>query len=412
MLLIRLPAALPTGEERLLLGTWESTERRAGESFTGFLRERPRLLLRGLGERVPTPGSSFAGRVLVLPWATSEKSEGRLINWLAARSETSARDASRRAGPEWRRRVALAFCAPYPEETRPLARALLLGDRVSVPRRLKRQFRDAGFAHLLALSGLHIGLLLLLGRKLLLGVGVRIDRAEWVLLMLLPLFPFLLGDGSSITRAVAMAAYVIAIRRFGGRPVPGEALAAAACIEIMRDPMAPAGVAFQLSYLATFALISRFGGRGGRGSLGRPRWMRWLVDAWDVSWTCTIATLPIVLLTWGRCVPLSPLWNLLTGPLCALCLLVGWLTLPLGQLPSGELWVLPAAWLLELFKEVARLAGERWDWVLWARALPVWIWIPWSIGCRSMLLKRPLLALDSPLLAIVPMLFCLPSPMA
>ena len=412
LLLLRLPPLPEAGESLLVLGHWGGTERRQGDTFVGSVKERPRLRLRGAGIDVPASGTSFAGRVLVLPGRRQGEREGRLLDWMAEREESRASHAARAARPGRRLRASAALSAAYPVSSRPLARALLLGDRGALSRGLRASFRDAGFAHLLALSGMHIGLLLLLCRRLLLFAGARTSRSEWLLLVLLPLLPAAVGDGPSVTRAVTMAAYVLLLRRMGGRPRMGEALAAAACIEILRRPLAPESAAFQLSYLATHALIVRFARRPPPPQRALTRAARRLLDAWEVSCTCSVATLPVVLLTWGRCVPLGPLWNLAAGPLCAFGLTAGWLALPLALLPGGEIWVKPAAFAFDALIRLATWAGEDHAMVLHASRVPTWTWLLWSLGYRGLLMRRPLLSRDSPLLALVPVLFCRPDPMA
>jgi competence protein ComEC len=190
----------------------------------------------------------------------------------------------------------------------------------------------------------------------------------------LPSLACLLGTEASIARAIAMAAYVLAHRRLGGRPLAWEALAFAGCLELIVRPDSLAQPAFQLSYLATAALLAAFQGGGRHGRLG------WLATAAAASFWCTLATLPVVLQCFGRLPSLGLLWNLPAGPLCSLALCLGWFALLPGLLPViGGLCVLPAA--------IALSALERF--ACWAGALtpnlvtpppPAWSWSLWSAG--------------------------------
>ncbi|MBN2171560.1 MAG: ComEC/Rec2 family competence protein [Candidatus Krumholzibacteriota bacterium] len=403
LMLLRLPALPGAGRVCDVAGRWEETRARRGRAFTGGLAGRPRLRLRGLGDASPAPGSAFYGRALVLPGRGRNEREARLLEWCADAVESPARRAGRLGRPAWRHRLALRLTRPWPASLQPLARALLLGVRRGLPADTRRRFRDAGLAHLLALSGLHVGLFLLLWHRLLAASRLGAAGAERLLLALLPALPLLLGDGPSILRAVSMAAYVLGLRLLGGRPLPFEALSAAACLELLARPGSLLHPAFALSYLATFVLVARFS--AGTARRAGVWWNFW--RGVDVSFHCSLATLPVALAVFGRLPLLGPLWNLAAGPLCALALMLGWLSLPLALLPGATLWTAPAALALRLLAGLADLAGGPLALTAAGLAVPVAGWLPWSLGLRFLVLGRPRAARLAPLLMVSPLLVAL-----
>lgn len=143
---------------------------------------------------------------------------------------------------------------PFPtEETAPLLKALLTGDRSELSRDTIRVFRESGGAHLLALSGLHIGILYLILSKLLwpLGNSLRARRFRYGLILLAAgFFTLMTGASPSIVRAFLFI-LLTETARITGRPRdPLRVLATALLIQLVISPSAIVSLGFQLSYLA------------------------------------------------------------------------------------------------------------------------------------------------------------------
>ncbi len=391
----RLTPPPPPGELLSIEGRWEETRRRQGRRFEGRLRGRPGLVLRGLGRELPAPGSLFDARGRRL-----STSEFRIESWSAESRESEATRISRLAGPDRRERFARQLTRHFPADQAPLARALLLGSRRGLPWTLRQDFRNAGLAHLLALSGLHVGLFLLLIRRGF-SLGGGGSRLEWGMLCLLPVLPLLWGSSPSVIRALGMAAYLLLWRRRGGRPLTREAMAAAALMEFLLRPASLMGASFQLSYLATLGLISMR--LAPPPQAGRQRLLRLLKASLTASVICTVAGLPVIMTLFGRLALLGPLWNLPAGLLCAPVLALGWLTLPAVFLPGADLLATPAGMLLASLAWLAELAGGKLAVVAEGPPPPPWLWLLWSIGFRRLLHggqgRMTLLLLLAPLFA-------------
>ena len=149
-------------------------------------------------------------------------------------------------------------------EARSLLHALLLADRSRVEAGTLEAFRRTGLMHLLAVSGLHVGLvggvLYLLLKPLLGRLGLRRRQVEWtralVTLSILAVYVLVAGASVSIRRAFLMVALLIV-----GRPLerPSDALntlGVAAVVILLGRPAALFDVGFQLSFGAVAALVT------------------------------------------------------------------------------------------------------------------------------------------------------------
>jgi len=137
--------------------------------------------------------------------------------------------------------------------------ALLLGQRNEITTEIDRDYKDAGAYHILALSGLHIGILLGLLHFLLrpleiLPKGRTIKLV--VIVLLLWAFAFLAGLSASILRATTMFTFV-AYALYLNRPTSHFNILALSLffILLLLDPLLLFQVGFQLSYAAVFAIV-------------------------------------------------------------------------------------------------------------------------------------------------------------
>ena len=188
---------------------------------------------------------------------------------------------------------------PFPPSA--LGQAMLLGQRQTLPPELTAQFRSAGAAHLLAISGLHIGILLALTAGAAGGLLGR--RRGWYLLLPLAAvwgYALLAGATPSVLRAALMGSVYLAALAAGrpGSGLPALALAAAAMTALSPEILLRAG--FQLSFAAVAGIFiaqsvfgrwtaSRGGGGGGRRLALRPVAALALISA-----AATLATWPLV----------------------------------------------------------------------------------------------------------------------
>ena len=143
---------------------------------------------------------------------------------------------------------------PFPSDgTAPLLKAFLTGDRSGLSRETVQTFRASGASHLLALSGLHMGILYLLLTKLLWPIG----NSPWAkgfryaaVLSSAGFFTLMTGASPSIVRAFLFIAMNETSRLLHRPRSPLRVLSAALLVQLVLTPSAIRSVGFQLSYLA------------------------------------------------------------------------------------------------------------------------------------------------------------------
>ncbi|MBE0590834.1 MAG: DNA internalization-related competence protein ComEC/Rec2, partial [Gemmatimonadales bacterium] len=231
-----------------------------------------------------------------------------------------------------------------------LVEALVLGRRDDLPKALRQTFADAGLAHLLAISGLHVGVLsswiLLLLR--LVGVG----SARWLVGAGLTWgYVLLLGAPAPATRAAAFLS-LYALARLRQRHPPLEAILAAAVLVILfLEPSAATAVGLWLSGSAVLgtAWAGHLLRRRGRGAHA-------VVRLAVSSTGAVLFTAPVTALTFGAVAPVGILSNLVAIPLSSVAVPGIFLSLVAGGPLAGGTGVALA--LLERLAEVAaRLPG-------------------------------------------------------
>jgi len=254
-----------------------------------------------------------------------------------------------------RRRLDLALGARGAR--RGLAGAVLLGDRRGIPVEVIRSLRQAGLSHLIAISGLHVGILVTVLVFALRRVRVRGWLLCGVAIPLVVLFVLFVGSRPSVMRAGA-AAVLIMIARSSGRE--GESLNGLSVILlflIATHPAVVGDVGFQLTFLATAGILA-FAASSAR-SIPLPRAVS---GAIAVSLSAYAATAPAVARHFGMLTPVGLLSNLIAVPLCALLLIAGYATIlfaPVGPLGEGAGAVLIFA--LDGILAVGRFCGDGLD---------------------------------------------------
>lgn len=256
-----------------------------------------------------------------------------------------------------RQKIATFLYTHFDKTTCGLYQALLIGYRGNIPLQIVEQFKNAGTMHLLAISGLHLGLLGGITALLLTLLG---KRSQWLLLhthvptmavcLTLPLlftYCLIAGANAPVLRAFLMAAlalYALLIRR---RKNLIHLIAAAALLMLIYKPLALATASFQLSFAAIIAIAvivpnlpispsnEQQTERGRRFSFGKL-----IFSLLIVSCAATIGTLPIMLYHFNQISFVGPVMNLLLEPLLCLWALPAGLLALLFMQPAPELALL------------------------------------------------------------------------
>lgn len=261
-----------------------------------------------------------------------------------------------------------------------IAAALLIGDRRYVSQATYDTFRQSGLAHLLAISGLHMGLLCfgVIGflRALMALFPVQASRISVhkyaAVFGIVAGLAYVVLSGLSVSaiRAFLMAMLILAawlVDRLG-LTLRNVGLAAGAILLV--NPLVLFSAGFQLSFAATAGLVIWFEGwrhraviaRGGTGNSGQVtrRVLRWAGDLILASCIATGATLPLTAQHFGTITPWGVLANLAGIPLTGLWIMpAGLLVLATQFLPvpafvaQGALYVMQAG--IEVLVTVAAM---------------------------------------------------------
>ena len=255
--------------------------------------------------------------------------------------------------------------ANFGKEELGIIQALLLGQRDDISPETYDNYKDAGAVHILAVSGLHIGILLLLLQFLLRPLE-RLPTGKTVKLIfivaLLWGFALLAGLSASVVRAVTMFSFV-AYALYLNRPGNTFNILALSMffILLVNDPMLLFQVGFQMSYAAVFAILWIY---PLLQRLWNPKYklLRYFWQLLSVSIAAQLGVLPISLFYFHQFPGLFFISNLLIVPALGVILGMGILVIflaLLGRLPDVlvTLYDTLIVWMNTIVAWVARQEG-------------------------------------------------------
>ena len=231
-----------------------------------------------------------------------------------------------------------------------VAAALLTGERGAIAKDVLAAVRDAGLAHLLAISGLHIGLvaaiLFFVVRALLATIepiALRFPIKKWAACVGLAGTAFyLLLSGATIPtqRAFLMGALVIGAILLDRTGISMRSVAWAAVAVLLVQPESLLGASFQMSFAAVVALVAAFEWFGERrarsvGDRDAPRLIRrYLTGVVLATLIAGLATAPFAAYNFNRLATFGLAANLVAVPLTALWIMP-WGVVSLVLMPLG-----------------------------------------------------------------------------
>ncbi|MDG1707572.1 MAG: ComEC/Rec2 family competence protein [Emcibacteraceae bacterium] len=256
-------------------------------------------------------------------------------------------------------------------ETGSLAAALITGIRGGMPENLAEAMRDAGLAHLLAISGLHMGLLcgvvffavrLLLSMNSNLALNYPIKKWAAIVASIAGLgYLFISGASIPTVRAFIMVIIVFLGVLTDRKAISLRLVAIAATYLLVTSPESLVGVSFQMSFAAVVALVvvfERFGNQFMNKFRGdntfRQKMMYFIVGSLFTSLIAEVAIAPFALYHFNKVVLFGLLANLVAMPVMG-SWVMPWIVVTLVLMPFGleRFALVPMSWGLEIIMGTA-----------------------------------------------------------
>ena len=235
----------------------------------------------------------------------------------------------------------------FEKESLALLSALTLGEKRDFPKELKESYSIAGASHILALSGLHLGILYMIlvtllpvrGRSLVL----RLLR-EIVVLAVLWGFAFIAGLSPSVVRSATLFTLMSIGRLFDNDISPINSLSFAAIAMLLLSPHLLFDVSFQLSFAAVLAILLLAPPLQELvGAYRHGAFYGYVANLLILSVVAQIGVMPFVWYYFGFFPIYFLITNLLVVPLAFVVMLLSvlvWVLLPLPLLQLGIAWLL------------------------------------------------------------------------
>jgi competence protein ComEC len=314
---------------------------------------------------------------------------GHVARLTGAEAAPAPADDGRRGWRLWwsglRDSVARRILDVLPDRRGAVAAALMTGERGAIPEAVTKAMRDSGLAHLLAISGLHMGLvagLLFFGLRALLALvpGLALDHPikKWAAVAAgLGGFVYLLLTGATVPtqRAFVMVLLVLLAVLVDRRAISLRLVAWAALAVLLLAPESLLSASFQMSFAAVTALVAGYelvARRGWVGQRGLPvRLGLYLAGVALTSVIAILATAPFAVFHFNRMALYGLAANLAAVPLTAFWIMpwavVAFLLMPFGLAAAA---LVPMGWgiaaLLSVAEFIAGLPGA----VLAVKAMP------------------------------------------
>ncbi|MFB4363392.1 DNA internalization-related competence protein ComEC/Rec2 [Bacillus sp. LR_6] len=202
-----------------------------------------------------------------------------------------------------------------PPDSAGIVQALTVGDRFYVEDEVLTAYQNLGVVHLLAISGLHVGILTAGLFYIIIRLGITREKASILLLLFLPLYVMLTGAAPSVLRAALMAGVYLAGSLVKWRVHSATAICLSYIVLLLFNPYHLFEAGFQLSFAVSFSLIlssSIF--HQVKTSLGQLT---------IVSLIAQLGSLPILLYHFHQFSIISVPMNMLMVPFYTFCILPG-----------------------------------------------------------------------------------------
>mgnify|MGYP003780682641 CR=1 FL=1 len=293
----------------------------------------------------------------------------------------------RRQAQLFRHRLVASWEGHLPARYHGLFGAMVLGERNLLDAEVQDAFRGTGQAHLLSVSGLHIGFVVggvwLLIRPLPCG-----ELFKYVLTILVAwLYALIAGGNPPVVRAaITLSLYFMALACGRGHD-PLVATGWAALIQLFVNPSLLFDVSFQLSYGALLGILALapvlqgwFSSRI-RGNTLRHRLVARILDLMIISISAQLAILPLLAYYFHEVSWIGPILGLITVPLAGVIVPLGLLSSLLGLIVGSPSHLAPFLGAMLVVLDELTAWGATWSWArIYLAAGQVVRWVVYYIA--------------------------------
>ncbi len=293
-----------------------------------------------------------------------------------------------------REEIRSVFVRHLSKESKTIALSILLGDRSQLNDEMRDRFAESGTMHLLAISGLHVGILagLLAVACRLLNCSPRTTATA--LIFVIVLYATITNHRPPVLRATMLIS-VIVLGTLGSRRIDGfHVLAFCAGVLLLWKPSDLFDIGAQLSFLAVGAIL------WGTSALqfdpfkkkteGMPVSEGWrfvepfrpvgsfLFRGYVVTAAIWFATLPLTISTFQLVAPIGFALNILLIPWVAVILALGYVMILFGLLIPQSVWIVAGGfdWTVQVLLNVVGWAHDLPFGHFFSLGIPVW----WLVG--------------------------------
>jgi competence protein ComEC len=306
-----------------------------------------------------------------------------------------------------------AAVTAVPGSHRALIPGMVVGDESMMDAELREAMRVTGLTHLTAVSGTHVGIVLLAVLGLARLAGARGYVLPVLALVSLVGFVLLVRPAPSVLRAAVMGSVAVAGLLLAGRRRALPALAAAVGVLILVDPWLARSLGFALSVSATAGILVLVPGwERSMAWLPRP-----LALAVAVPIAAQLACTPVLLAAFGQFSVASVPANMLVAPAVAPAMVLGLaaaVVSPVWAPAAGALaWLagVPAWWITTVARWFARQPGAEFSWPEGTAGAVIGVVLGVAgMAVLPVILRRPVVSFAVSVVLVTVLLRAVPTP--
>ncbi len=268
-----------------------------------------------------------------------------------------------------------------PESEADLFLGMLLGEKENLEESQYEMFQKTGIVHIFAVSGLHIGFLVLFFSYAASLLGVS-KRTRFISVMVCLLFyGSLIGWPISVQRAVIMASLALLAHYRGREGGLSNSLGLAGMIIVLLDPYAVFTTSFQLSFMATWGLVCLYPTIKNYFEFKKPVW-----DIILIPLCAQLAVVPLLAYYFNLFSPSGLISNIIISYLVGGIVITGFAALlTISVPPLTSLFLYPAGFMIELLQGLAAYVSQIPGSYLWVKTPGPGLMILYYLGLLMLL---------------------------